>query len=157
MAHDFVNFPELTDSQMNFYYFESPFPQIVDSFEAKVVQVHDGDTVTLETDFRNFPFQLRLSNVNAPEVAEGQKALNATKWLSDQCLDSTVWIKMDRDNRVGKYGRLIGDIICDGLSMSDSMLRLGLVEDFAHKDEGDIPSQTKWMSSKKWFAESQWH
>ena len=45
MAHDFKQFPELTNSQMVMYYFQSPHKQITEPFEAKVVKVTDGDTI----------------------------------------------------------------------------------------------------------------
>ena len=32
MPHDFINYPELTNNQMNFYYFESPHKQITENF-----------------------------------------------------------------------------------------------------------------------------
>jgi len=54
MAHDFKRFPELTNNQMNLYYFDSPHQQIAEDFDAKVVNVHDGDTVRLEVSWRDF-------------------------------------------------------------------------------------------------------
>jgi len=51
MAHDFKKFPELTNNQMQIYYFESPHKQITEDFKARVVDVHDGDTIKVEVDF----------------------------------------------------------------------------------------------------------
>ena len=39
MAHDFKLFPELTNAQMDLYYFESPHRQITEDFIGKVVKV----------------------------------------------------------------------------------------------------------------------
>ncbi len=69
--HDFVKFPELTNRQMSIFYFESPHQQIVESFQAEVVKVHDGDTITVRTDFRDFDFPVRLAYIQAPELNEG--------------------------------------------------------------------------------------
>lgn len=149
IGHDFVRFPELTDSQMNFYYFQSPHKQIVEDFNAKVVVVHDGDTVTLETSFRDFQFPLRLSGINAPELNEGGE--EALSWLEREISGRNVTIIMNKENRVGKFGRLIGDIMFNGLSMSNTMLNLGLVEDFKRKGEGKLPNPSKFFRSSKWF------
>ena len=37
MVHDFKAFPELTNSQMDLYYWDSPHKQITDDFDAVVV------------------------------------------------------------------------------------------------------------------------
>jgi len=66
--HDYVNFPELTNKQLQEEGFQSPHEQITEDFRAVVVKVHDGDTVTLRCDFRDFDFPLRFSNIDAPEL-----------------------------------------------------------------------------------------
>ena len=91
MAHDFKNFPELTNNQMTFYYLDSPHKQITEDFEARVVEVHDGDTVKLQTDFRDFIFNLRLSNIAAPEIKE-QGGPESQKWLESEVLNKDVMI-----------------------------------------------------------------
>ena len=70
MAHDFKRFPELTNNQMNLYYFDSPHEQITSDFDARVVRVVDGDTLRLQVGFRDFDFPLRMSNLLAPEMNE---------------------------------------------------------------------------------------
>ena len=70
MAHDFKRYPELTNNQMNFYYFDSPHQQIAEDFDAKVVKVTDGDTIRVTTDFRDFDFPIRFSNIMAAETDE---------------------------------------------------------------------------------------
>ena len=69
--HDFTSFPELTKRQIEEFGFTSPHPQITEDFRATVVKVHDGDTVTLRTDFRDFDFPLRLLDIDAKELNEG--------------------------------------------------------------------------------------
>ena len=71
LDHDFKNFPELTNSQLKVFYFDSPHKQITEDFVATVVKVTDGDTVRLETDFRAFTFPLRMAEIAAPELGEG--------------------------------------------------------------------------------------
>ena len=84
MGHDFKRFPELTNNQMQFYYFESPHKQIVEGFLAKVIKVTDGDTIRVYTDSRNFDFPVRLANIDAPELGEGGEV--SKSWLTSQIL-----------------------------------------------------------------------
>ena len=123
MVHDFKKFPELTNNQMQFYYFDSPHKQITEGFIADVVKVIDGDTIRVKTNFRDFNFPIRFANINAPELKKG--GLESASWLKSQLLNKEVYIKIDSTNRVGKFGRLIGDIILGGQSMSDLSLMLG--------------------------------
>ena len=119
--HDFNKFPELTNNQMRFYYLESPHTQIFDNFSARVTKVKDGDTVNLECDFRNFNFPLRISMINAPEMNEG--GAESKEWLKNEILGKEVEIIINRSNRVGKFGRLIGEIICGGINIGRQSLQ----------------------------------
>ena len=147
--HDYDSFPELTNKQLDAFGFSSPHIQITTSFEAEVVKVHDGDTVTLRTDFRDFDFPLRLLDIDAPELSEG--GLEAKEWLNKLLIGERVLVKVDRRNRVGKYGRLLGKILFSGLDVGESMLSLGLVSLFGKKDEGGVPGSGKLFRLKQWF------
>ena len=68
--HDFKTFPELTNSQMQIYYFQSPHKQIIEPFMAKVVKVTDGDTIRVLWDERDFTFPVRFAELAAPELDE---------------------------------------------------------------------------------------
>ncbi|MCK4501310.1 thermonuclease family protein [Candidatus Babeliales bacterium] len=109
-------------------YFPSDHLQITSNFRATVVKVHDGDTVTLKSDFRVFNFPLRLANINAPEMNAG--GAYARDWLKERVLGKEVDVLIDPQNRVGKYGRLIGEIFVDGSNVNDEMLRTYLVPKF---------------------------
>jgi len=121
MAHDFKAYPELTNGQAIIYYWDSPHKQIFEDFSGLVVKVTDGDTVRLETDFRDFLTTVRMAFINAPEMNEGGAESKA--WLENQILGKEVLIRVDRDNRVGKWGRIIGDVMFGGESMSNASLR----------------------------------
>jgi endonuclease YncB( thermonuclease family) len=121
MAHDFNRFPELTNSQAAIYYWDSPHKQIFEDFAARVVKVTDGDSIRVETDFRDFDFPVRLAYINAPEMNEG--GAESKSWLEGKIMDEEVLIKMNPDNRVGKFGRIIGDVIFDGQSISSASLQ----------------------------------
>jgi len=128
MPHDFKNFPELTNNQMQFYYWASPHKQITESFRAKVVKVTDGDTIRVECNFRDFNFPIRFSNTDAPEMdtAAGEKSKS---WLENQIMGQEVDIIIDQDNRVEKWGRLLGEVIFSGLNMNEMSMLMG----HAHK------------------------
>jgi endonuclease YncB( thermonuclease family) len=142
MAHDFIKFPELTNSQMQLYYFESPHKQITEDFKAEVIKVHDGDTITLRTSFRDFDFPLRLANINAPELNEPEGRVSKD-WLKDKIEGKSIEVQINKSKRVGKYGRLIGIVFSEGQNVNEEALRMrfatefGMVEfipDFASKE-----------------------
>ncbi len=133
MAHDFKTYPELTNNQMKFYYFESPHKQITEDFEAKVTKVTDGDTIRVTCDFRDFDFPIRLLNIDAPETSEGdniREGLESKEWLSDLILNKEVTILIDEKNRVEKWGRLLGEVLFMGMNVNELSLFLGFSTKF---------------------------
>ncbi len=121
MPHDFEKFPELTNSQMQFYYLESPHKQITESFMGRVEKVTDGDTIRVSWDERDFDFPIRFAKINAPEMNNGGKESKA--WLEDKIMGQEVYIKVDPRNRVGKWGRIIGEVFHMGVNMNYESLR----------------------------------
>lgn len=150
MVHDYKKFPELTNVQLQEIGFTSPFPQITEDFNAVCVKVHDGDTITLKTTFRDFKFPLRFLDIDTPEMnAGGEKARD---WLKSQIEGENVYIQIDKDNRVGKYGRLLGRVFHRGLNMGETELRLGLTKRFGFKLESELPNLDKDLNIKKWLT-----
>ena len=118
MTHDFKHFPELTNSQMQFYYFDSPHKQIVEGFLGEVVKVTDGDTIRVKWDERDFDFPVRLARIQAPELkASGGR--RSQRFLENQILGEEVYIGINPDNRTGKWGRIIGEINHQGMNLND--------------------------------------
>jgi endonuclease YncB( thermonuclease family) len=149
MDHNYKDYPELSNSQIEEFGFESPHPQIIEDFIAEVVKVHDGDTITLRCDFRDFDFPLRFASIDAPELNAGGE--ETRDWLIGQIEKEEVEIKINKKNRVDKYGRLLGEVIAGGLNMGDAEMRLGLAVPFGKKQEGEIPSDDKVFSLDPWF------
>jgi len=129
MAHDFKKFPELTNSQMQFYYFESPHKQITEDFNARVVKVHDGDTIKVKWRERDFNFPVRLARIGAPELKESG-GLESKMWLKNLIEGREVDILIDPSNRVGKWGRIIGEIMFFGMNINNLSKDLGFSQDF---------------------------
>ncbi len=142
MAHDFKKFPELTNSQMDFYYFESPHKQIFENFFAEVIRVTDGDTIQVTMDERDFDFPIRFLDINAPELSE-ERGESVKEWLKQRIEKQEVEILIDKNNRVDKFGRLLGRIFHRGMDTGNEMRDLGLVTSFEARNEGKIPSTNK--------------
>jgi len=150
MGHDFDKFPELSNNQMAEFYFDSPHKQIMEDFRAVVVKVHDGDTVTLEWEERDFKFPMRLRNIDAPELnMEGGD--RAKSHLQELVEGQTVDILIDPKSRTEKWGRLLGDIFAGGVTISEEMIRSGLAWDFDQRREGLLPNINKELDLGQWF------
>ena len=124
MKHDFKRFPELTNSQMGLFYFDSPHQQIMEDFDAKVTKVIDGDTIRVSCGFRDFDFPIRFSNIMAAEKNEegGMRSRNHLKGLIE---NAEVEVIINKQNRVGKYGRLLGQIRHNGFDVGEQMKQDG--------------------------------
>ena len=142
MAHDFYRFPELTNAQMGLYYFESPHKQITENFMAWCVNVHDGDTIRVTCDFRNFAFPIRFLEINAPELKD-RGGFDSRNFLRNMILHRQVYIKIDPHNRVDKWGRLLAWVIFEGNIMNNEMVVSGHATPFDKRNEGDIDSLDK--------------
>jgi len=144
--HDFKRFPELRNNQLDFYYFLSPHKQIFEDFKAKVVNVHDGDTITLRTDFRDFDFPLRFLDINAPELNE-KGGHESKSWLEKKILNEEVEIIIDPKNRVDKWGRLLGKVRHEGMILNEEAILVGMATPFDQRDEGRFPEISKTFRS----------
>ena len=138
--HDYVKFPELTNRQIEEFGFESPHKQITEDFEATVLKVVDGDTIRVNTKFRDFDFPIRLLDIDAPEMNEGGE--EARDWLKGRILGKRVDIIMGQP-RVDKYGRLLGKVFSDGLDVAEEERRMGLATSFENRREDEIPDFNK--------------
>lgn len=148
-THDFKKYPELSNKELQQLQFASPHKQITEDFTADVVKVHDGDTITLRVEWRDFDFPLRLLGIDAPEMNAGGE--EARDWLKGQILGNEVDIVIDANNRVDKYGRLLGHVFYGGLDMSQQLLFLGLATTFDQRREDQLPSLSKQFATKQWF------
>ena len=142
--HDYNRYPELTNTELQVLGFTSPHHQYTEDFFATVVKVHDGDTVTLRTADRDFNFPLRLLSINAPELNE-EGGHESQEYLSNMILDKRVSIILDKNQRVGKYGRLLGKVISGGMDMGEIMKINGKATPFDARKEGKIESFDKIM------------
>ena len=140
--HDYKNYPELTNTELQTMRFTSPHKQIDSDFFASVVKVHDGDTITLRADFRDFDFPLRFLDINAPELNE-RGGKESGDWLRNQIIDQEVQIIIKPSNRVDKYGRLLGYVIHKGMNLNNIEIILGYATPYNQRNEGKIENFNK--------------
>lgn len=149
VPHDFTAFPELTNAQMQEFYFDSPHKQIVESFRAEVIRVHDGDTITVRVPWRDFDFPIRFAKIDTKELSEGGG--EAGDYMRSKIEGEGIEVLVDKDNRVGRYGRLIGTIMHKGINMNQEMINIGLAVPFSQRGEGKLPNLDKELNLRKWF------
>lgn len=148
MAHDFKAFPELTNNQMQIYYFESPHKQITESFEAKVVKVTDGDTVRVKWRERDFDFPVRFINTAAPELDEGGGP-ESQSWLESRILGEMVQVVINPRERVGKWGRILGIIFFGGMDINQESINTGHAVAWEDRKRSLIPNLSKELKAVK--------
>ncbi len=136
--HDFKRFPELTNNQMQTFYFDSPHRQITEDFRAEVVKVTDGDTIRVNWRERDFNFPIRLANLAAPELKE-KGGPESQAWLEDLILGKEVNI-IPTKTRVEKWGRLLAYIVNGGENVNDASVREGHGVDWDDRDINPFPN-----------------
>ena len=149
MLHNFKAFPELTNSQMDELYMESPHKQIFENFKAKVKKVRDGDTIVLEWEERDFAFPLRVKDIDAPEL-NIKGGHEAKAYLQELIEGEEVEILIDPTRRLEKWGRLLGDIVHNGIQMSEEMERQGFAIPFNRRREGQFEPVERIFNEKQW-------
>ena len=106
-------------------------------YDFKITRVIDGDTVAFQADFLPAPLKpelsIRIYGVDTPEKGHRAKCESETKQGKEASEFTKTLIKNATSTKIvimkwGKYGgRVIGDIILDGKSLSKQLLE----KDFA--------------------------
>ncbi len=122
--HNFKRFPELTNSQMQFYYFDSPHRQILEDFWGTVTKITDGDTIHVKWNEREKPIVVRFIGTAAPELNE-IGGFESRSWLEKQIMGNYVQIQIDPNLRVEKWGRILGRIFDIGRNINQESIDTG--------------------------------
>lgn len=96
-------------------------------YQAKVVNIHDGDTVTLDVDLGfnvHRTDNFRLYGINAPELVTPEGKVALAYLLTLVKVGDTVEVKTIKDNRE-KYGRYLGVILNGTVIINDAMVAAG--------------------------------
>ena len=91
------------------------------TIEGKVVNVADGDTITV-LDEKNIQYKIRLQGIDAPEKAQpyGQKSKQSLHQLVHSKQVTVEYHKKD------KYGRTVGKVLFNGSDICLEQIKLGM-------------------------------
>jgi endonuclease YncB( thermonuclease family) len=89
-------------------------------FVGRVVNVSDGDTVTVLVEYRTV--RIRLDSIDAPELKQpfGKRSQQS---LAQLCAAKTARVQ---DTGLDRYGRTVGWIVCDGVDANSEQVRRGM-------------------------------
>jgi endonuclease YncB( thermonuclease family)/methylphosphotriester-DNA--protein-cysteine methyltransferase len=104
--------------------------------EGKVINVHDGDTVTV-LDQDNKKFNIRLHGIDAPELKQAFGAASQEN-LSRMVLGKRVTIHW---SKIDKYRRTVGTIMLDGRDVNIEQLKAGLAWHFKRYQDEQPPKE----------------
>lgn len=102
-------------------------------YKAELKKIIDGDTIDVRLDLGfdiHFDARIRLYGINAPEsrtrdLVEKEKGLAAKVWLTTILENAEeIIIKTSLDKK-GKYGRILGTIMIDGVNINEQMVTEG--------------------------------
>ena len=100
----------------------------------RVTKVVDGDTIDVILDMGFnilFAQRVRLFGIDTPEsrtrdLVEKKYGLKSKKFLQDQLKKAkSITIRTYKGEEKGKFGRILGDIYCDGKSVNSEMVKVG--------------------------------
>jgi micrococcal nuclease len=91
---------------------------------AKVIQVIDGDTITIEGGYR-----VRYIGIDTPEVHPVPEAYGTEAWQVNRQLVEGKEVRLERDvSETDKYGRLLRYVYVDDVFVNAELVRQGLAE-----------------------------
>ena len=113
-------------------------PAQAETLQGKVINVADGDTITVLDD-TNTHHKIRLTGIDAPE--KQQAFGNVSKQsLADMVAGQSVaveWIKVDR------YGRKVGKVLLGGLDCNLVQVKRGLAWHYKQYQREQSPTDEK--------------
>jgi len=88
-------------------------------YQEKVTSVRDGDTIYTDT------LKIRLSLTNTPERGEDGFA-EATEFTRNLCpVGSVILFDQDDLQKVDVFGRVLGEVWCEGMLLNSELLYAG--------------------------------
>lgn len=113
--------------------------------EGKVINVHDGDTITV-LDQDNKKTHIRLQGIDAPELKQ-EFGANSQEYLSRMVLGkqvTIVWTKVD------KYRRTVGTIMLDGRDINIEQVKAGMAWHFKkYEDEQKLEDRRAYAAAEQ--------
>ena len=105
---------------------------------ARVTQVIDGDTITIEGGYR-----VRYIGIDTPEVYPQVEAFGMEAWQANRKLVAGREVHLERDiSETDRYGRLLRYVYVDDIFVNAELVRQGLAQAKAYppdtKYQGDL-------------------
>ncbi len=108
-------------------------------YKVSVSRVVDGDTVDVDVDLgfgvwlRNE--RVRLAGVDTPEkrtrdAAEKKAGIKASEFTAKMLNEAEEIVLVSHEKGKGKYGRILGTLMCDGMSLNDALISSGNAKEY---------------------------
>ena len=119
-------------------------------YKVEVLRVVDGDTVDVDIDLGFSTWlkkqRIRLYGIDTPEsrtrdLEEKKYGKMASNFLSDALKDAEVVSLRTHKDKKGKYGRILGEIICDGVNINQVMVETHLAVAYFGQSKEEIAEQ----------------
>ncbi len=129
-------------------------------YRTKIRRIVDGDTVDVDIDL-GFGMilskqRIRLYGIDTPESRTRDKEEKfygelASRFLKDQCKKGSCIILRTYLDKKGKYGRILGEIIVDGVNINQLMIEeyMAVEYDGRSKEELQLEHQVNRMNLKR--------
>lgn len=108
----------------------SPLFSLADSLTGTIIDVHDGDTLTVQIPGDPSKYKVRLLGVDTPEVEffkhnQGEAALEARAYLRSLAPVGSRATVLFEANGMDKHDRILGRVVVDSVEVNREMLSAG--------------------------------
>ena len=111
---------------------------------ARVIEVIDGDTITIEGGYR-----VRYIGIDAPEVRPVREAFGIQAWEANRKLVEGKEVRLERDvSETDKYGRLLRYVWVDDILVEAELVRQGLARAKAYPPDTKYQDYLEQMESE---------
>lgn len=124
-----------------------PYWASADTITGRVVNVHDGDTITV-LDAEKKQHKIRLAGIDAPEL--GQAYGRASRdTLAEYVAGKAVTVEV---GKLDKYGRAVGKVLLDSKDQCLEQLRAGLAWHYKKYEKEQMPEDRRGYSEAEQSA-----
>lgn len=127
---------------------------------SKVIKIIDGDTIDVMLDLGfdiMYKSRVRLFGIDTPEsrtrdVIEKEYGMMSKKYLTNKLKSAKkISIKTYKGEETGKFGRILGEIFCDGENINKKMCDQGHAVAYYGQSKDDI--QEEHLKNRKLFED----
>ena len=122
----------------------------MNEYKAKVVKVVDGDTMDVDIDL-GFSIilakqRIRLFGIDTPESRTRDKEEKfygklAGQFLKDRCKKGSYITLRTYLDKKGKFGRILGEIVVDGVNLNQQMIKEHLAVEYFGQSKESIEKE----------------